>query len=240
LLVGGNISHILDTTTLDVSHEQKFMTFYGDIQGGPFKYVYLDGLVSMVEVWYSGRRECMEFSEVFTMMAPRDISDLLWPACCFLLVFLLAACSAGSSHSSLFMTHRPTQVATTQAPGTPAASPADSNRCINAALGPDAQGMDINTTVGATIESTTALPILAKHDVKIIWDMVGVGPFHVFGLGPRGIRVLPLQGPQAYLSSDGTQPGGEWGTLFNFPVAGCWDLHATRDHAFGDLWLDVL
>jgi hypothetical protein len=158
----------------------------------------------MVEVWYSGRRECMEFSEVFTMMAPRDISDLLWPACCFLLVFLLAACSAGSSHSSLFMTHRPTQVATTQAPGTPAASPADSNRCINAALGPDAQGMDINTTVGATIESTTGLPILAKHDVKIIWDMVGVGPFHVFGLGPRGIRVLPLQGPQAYLSSDGT------------------------------------
>jgi hypothetical protein len=47
LLVGGNISHILDTTTLDVSHEQKFMIFYGDIQGGPFKYVYLDGLVTV-------------------------------------------------------------------------------------------------------------------------------------------------------------------------------------------------
>ncbi len=240
LLVGGNISHILDTTTLDVSHEQKFMTFYGDIQGGPFKYVYLDGLVTMVEVWYSGRREFMEFSEVFIMMAPRDISGLLWPAFCLLLVFLLAACSSGSSHSMLSRPPRPTQVATTQVMGTEAASPVNLNRCINAALGRNVQGMDTNVTVGATIESTTGLPILAKHDVRIIWDMAGTGPFYVFGLGPRGIRLLPLQGPQAHLTADGTQSGGEWSTLFNFPVAGCWDLHATRDYAFGDLWLDVL
>jgi hypothetical protein len=238
LLVGGNISHILDTTTLDVSHEQKFMTFYGDIQGGPFKYVYLAGLVVIVEVWYSGRREFMEFSEVFIMMAPRVISGLLWPVCCSLLVFSLAACSSGSSHSTLSTPPRPTQVATTQVLGTEAVSPADSNRCINAALGRNVQGMNTNVTVGATIESSTGLPILAKHDVKIIWDMAGTGPFYVFGLGPRGIRLLPFQGPLVHLTANGT--GAEWGTLFNFPVAGCWDLHAMRDHAFGDLWLDVL
>jgi len=98
--------------------------------------------------------------------------------------------------------------------------------------------MDSNVTVGATIESSTGLPILAKHDVKIIWDMAGTGPFYVFGLGPRGIRLLPLQGPLVHLAANGT--GDEWGTLFNFPVAGCWDLHAMRDQAFGDLWLDVL
>ena len=177
----------------------------------------------------------MEFSEVFIMMAPRDISGLLWPAFCLLLVFLLAACSSGSSHSMLSRPPRPTQVL-----GTEAASPVNLNRCINAALGRNVQGMDTNVTVGATIESTTGLPILAKHDVRIIWDMAGTGPFFVFGLGPRGIRLLPLQGPQAHLTADGTQSGGEWSTLFNFPVAGCWDLHATRDYAFGDLWLDVL
>lgn len=172
------------------------------------------------------------------MIAPGNISGRLWPVCCFLLVFLLAACSAGSSHSSLLVTHRPTQVETTQAPGTPAGSPADSNRCINAALAPDVQGIGTNVSVGAMIESKTGLPILAKHDVKIIWDMVGTGPFYVFGLGPRGIRLLPLQGPLVHVAANGT--GDEWGTLFNFPVAGCWDLHAMRDQAFGDLWLDVL
>src|SRR6266567_1677499 len=124
------------------------------------------------------------------MIAPGNISGRLWPVCCFLFVFLLAACSAGPSHSSLPMMHKPTQVKTTQAPGTPAGSPADSNRCINAAL------------------------------------------------GPGGIRLLPLQGPLVHLTANGT--GDEWGTLFNFPIAGCWDLHAMRDQAFGDLWLDVL
>src|SRR5258708_775558 len=120
------------------------------------------------------------------MIAPGNISGRLWLVCCFLLVFLLAACSAGSSHSSLPMTHKLTQVETTQAPGTPAGSPADSNRCINAALGPGVQGIGTNVSVGAMIESKTGLPILAKHDVKIIWDMAGTGPFYVFGLGVRG------------------------------------------------------
>src|SRR5216684_554259 len=87
------------------------------------------------------------------------------------------------------MTHKPTQV-----PGTPTGLPADSNRCINAALGPSVQGIGTNVSVGAMIESKTGLPILARHDVKIIWDMTGTGPFYVFGLGPRGIRLLPLQG----------------------------------------------
>ena len=98
--------------------------------------------------------------------------------------------------------------------------------------------MGTNVSVGAMIESKTGLPILAKHDVKIIWAMAGTGPFYVFGLGPHGIRLLPLEGPLVHLTANGT--GYEWGTLFNFPVAGCWDLHATRDQAFGDLWLDVL
>jgi len=78
------------------------------------------------------------------MIAPGNISGRLWPVCCFLLVFLLAACSAGSSHSSLPMTYKPTQVETTQAPGKPTGLPADSNRCINAALGPGVQGIGTN------------------------------------------------------------------------------------------------
>src|SRR5260370_35423857 len=116
------------------------------------------------------------------MIAPGNISGRLWPVCCFLLVFLLAACSAGSSHSSLPMTYKPTQVETTQAPGKPTGLPADSNRCINAALGPGVQGIGTNFSVGALIEYTTGLPILARHDLRNIWAMTGTGPFYVLWL----------------------------------------------------------
>jgi hypothetical protein len=64
--------------------------------------------------------------------------------------------------------------------------------------------------------------------------------FDIMALGPHGMKVLPSQGPDRHLGSNWNRPGGEWGTVFTFPVAGCWDLHATSDNAFGDVWLKIV
>ncbi|HKF38789.1 MAG TPA: hypothetical protein VKB35_17980 [Ktedonobacteraceae bacterium] len=75
--------------------------------------------------------------------------------------------------------------------------------------------------------------------MKIVWRMTGSGSFTVVALGPQGMNVPPSQGPIAHLGSNWNRPGDEWGTVFYFPVAGCWDLHATRGTSSGDVWLVV-
>jgi hypothetical protein len=76
--------------------------------------------------------------------------------------------------------------------------------------------------------------------VKIVWRMTGSGDFTIVALGPSGMKVPPSQGPNAHLGSDWNRPGDEWGTVFTFPLAGCWDLHATRGNAIGDVWLKIV
>jgi hypothetical protein len=76
--------------------------------------------------------------------------------------------------------------------------------------------------------------------VKIVWRMTGSGDFTIVALGPSGMKIPPSQGPIKHLGSDWNRPGDEWGTVFTFPVAGCWDLHATRGNAFGDVWLEIV
>ena len=58
-------------------------------------------------------------------------------------------------------------------------------------------------------------------------------------LGPNH-QVPSSWGPDRHLGSNWNRPGAEWGTGFTFPVAGCWDLHATSDNAFGDVWLKIV
>jgi hypothetical protein len=76
--------------------------------------------------------------------------------------------------------------------------------------------------------------------VKIVWRITGSGFFDIVALGPHGMKVPPSQGPTRHLGSNWNRPGDEWGTVFTFPVAGCWDLHVTRDNAFGDVWLKIV
>ena len=83
-------------------------------------------------------------------------------------------------------------------------------------------------------------PPLANSEVKIVWRMTGSGTFNIVAISPSGMKVPPSQGPSEHLGSNWNRPGDEWGTVFIFPVAGCWDLHATRDNAFGDVWLKVV
>ena len=163
------------------------------------------------------------------MLSHKNFLHHFWVICFFLPVLLLTACSPDSFSSSPAVTPRPTRVSTPEE-----ISPGSTAACPKAAVGPNVQGIATNAELSAVIESTTGFPILVRHDVKIRWTMTGSGALHVVALGPSGMRVHPLQGPSEHRS-----PTEEWGSLFNFPVAGCWDLHASRGNGFGDIWLAV-
>jgi hypothetical protein len=167
--------------------------------------------------------------------------------CLIVFIVLLAACSTSSPTSS-----SPSPVAqktiaaaspspTITGPFTPGlkscqpASPID-----NSSVGPEVRGTGINAELWALIESTSGIPPLAKTEVKIVWRMTGSGDFSIVAVGPDGVKVSPSQGPTEHLGSNWNHPGDEWGTVFTFPRAGCWDLHATRGNASGDVWLKVV
>ena len=87
---------------------------------------------------------------------------------------------------------------------------------------------------------TSPLPLHAQEDIKIVWRMTGSGGFQLIALGPQGQQLRPKEGPAAHLGSNwNDHPGDEWGTVFNFPVPGCWDIRATRDDASGDALLII-
>ena len=142
---------------------------------------------------------------------------------------LLAACASGTSASSSSGSQVPGS-----APSRQVSPPVTTPTCPYAAVGPNVEATATGAEVSVVIESTTGFPILAGYLVKIRWTVAGSGPLHVVAHGPRGMTLLPAQGPSEHIT-----PPNEWGTVFTFPVAGCWNLHVTRDHAAGDIWLDV-
>jgi len=106
-------------------------------------------------------------------------------------------------------------------------------------VGPEVQGTASGAELWALIQSTSGIPPLAKTEVKIVWRMTGTGDFSIAAIGPSGMKVSPSQGPTQHEGSNWNRPGDEWGTVFTFPVAGCWDLHATRSNASGDVWFKI-
>ena len=161
----------------------------------------------------------------------------------FLLLTLLTACSTSSPSPVPPAAHKPTPALSPTITGPRAsglkncrpASPID-----NSSVGPEVQGTATNAVFWALLFSTSGVPPLAGTEVKIVWRMTGSGDFTIVALGPNGMKVPPSQGPSEHLGSNWNRPGDEWGTVFTFPVAGCWDLHATRDNAFGDVWLKIV
>ncbi len=166
-----------------------------------------------------------------------------WYVPLFLLIVLLAACSTNSPSSKPQTLRTPTSTlpATITGPTNPGlkncqpASPID-----NSSVGPEAHGTGANAEFWALLMSTSGIPPAAKTDVKIVWRMTGEGDFNIVAIGPHGTKVSPTEGPTAHQGSNWNRPGDEWGTVFNFPADGCWDLHAIRDNAFGDVWLKVV
>jgi hypothetical protein len=180
--------------------------------------------------------------------------------CLFLLIALLTACSASSPTPSSPAAQKPTPALspavtspTAQKP-TPVLSPTITGptapglkNCQPASpmdipsVGPaEVQGTATNAELWALIMSTSGVPPLANTFVKIVWRMTNSDYLDLVALGPHGMKVPPSWGPDRHLGSNWNRPGGEWGTGFTFPVAGCWDLHATSDNAFGDVWLKIV
>jgi hypothetical protein len=79
--------------------------------------------------------------------------------------------------------------------------------------------------------------VLGKQ-TKIVWRMVGSGDLDLVAIAPDGSRVPP-DWLDPHGSSTWTRPGAEWGSGFTFTQTGCWDLHAVRQGASGDVWLVV-
>ena len=182
-----------------------------------------------------------------------------WRSLCLLLLLtLLTACSTSSPTSSppaaqnLTPALSPAVTSPTAQNPTPVLSPTitgptapglkncqPASPIDNSSVGPEVQGTATNAELWGLIQSTSGVPPLANTMVKIVWRITGSGFFDIVALGSHGMKVPPSQGPTRHLGSNWNRPGDKWGTVFTFPAAGCWDLHATRDNAFGDVWLKV-
>jgi len=84
------------------------------------------------------------------------------------------------------------------------------------------------------------VPPPAGAEIKVVWRMTGTGTFAFRVTDSAGTLVPLAWGPEVHAGSSWTHPGDEVGTGFNFPHAGCWDIHVARADAYGDLWLQVL
>jgi hypothetical protein len=105
-------------------------------------------------------------------------------------------------------------------------------------MGPEVHGKATNSELWALIMAAENPP-RAKGLVKIVWRMTGVGNLELVALGPKGEHLSPNDGPQEHSGSSWNRPGLEWGSVFTFPEGGCWQVHASRDGAWGDVWLNI-
>lgn len=100
---------------------------------------------------------------------------------------------------------------------------------------PEAQGRSTDITVWALFFQR---PVEARTDVKVVWRVTGTGGFNVRAYHPSG-ATAEADRVQEHLGSTWQKPGDEWGSWFNFPVSGCWNLHVTHGQSSGDLWINV-
>lgn len=111
---------------------------------------------------------------------------------------------------------------------------------VTSAIGfPEARAAAVDAEAWALFFRPNSQPVTANQRVKIVWRMTGSGRFEVSAYSPTGLRVEPETGPDFHPSSNWARPGDEWGTWFKFPAAGCWNLHASREKSYGDVWIDV-
>jgi len=152
---------------------------------------------------------------------------LFWLVSCLLLVILLAACSLWPMQT----TKQPTLTQKSSVSTCQPLSP-----ITTSAIGlPEVRGTaNGQTSLWALLFS----PLVAHQQVKIVWRMTGDGNLQVVARGPNGMSVKP-DWITPHDSSNWNRPGDEWGTGFTLPTPGCWDFHATRGTAFGDIWLIV-
>jgi hypothetical protein len=80
------------------------------------------------------------------------------------------------------------------------------------------------------------IPVPAQRDVKIIWRVTGNGTLTLMAVNRAG-ESLRAEDVAAHDGSSWRRPGDEWGSAWNFPEPGCWDLHVERGTTVADVWL---
>ncbi|EFH89771.1 hypothetical protein [Ktedonobacter racemifer] len=162
-----------------------------------------------------------------------------------LLMLCLSACSSGNTFSTS-TTPAPSNAAPTATPTPRQASLlpfTPPTKCqppspISTKL-PEVRGTTPNAELWALLFPTSGLPIKAKQEIKIVWRMTGSGDIHLRAYNPDGKSVNPVWGPEEHGGSSWNRPGAEWGTGFNFPTPGCWNVHVERTNVSGDVWFNV-
>ena len=182
----------------------------------------------------AGKKRCV-------MRSKKYGSGWSWSIYSFLIVVVLTACSNSAVAPTTPVTKESPQVPspTTSPPsklGNPGCHPPSPLDTSNLGF-PEAQGttasMDLWTLFLGGVPSV-------GNEGKIIWRM-GAGfpdPIHIVALGPYGQRILPIF-LERHEGSNWSRPGGEVGTGFKFPTAGCWDLRVTGGTGVGDVWIVV-
>ena len=161
---------------------------------------------------------------------------------CFFLISLLVACSS-STPAPLTSHATPTSIPTAKFSPTP--TPILGSTGCHPPSPLDTSNSGFLEAPGTTQARDLWVLFLGgvppvKVTAKIIWKdgESFQDPIQVVGLGPQGERLQPLF-LQKHGNSNWDRPGAEWGTAFNFPVAGCWDLHVTGGKTVGDVWVII-
>ena len=80
-------------------------------------------------------------------------------------------------------------------------------------------------------------PLRAGEKIKMVWRVTGEGEFTIRAVqGDQEAELLWAFGPR---ESNFYRPGEEWGTVFVFPSAGCWDIEITRATSVAHFWIEA-
>ena len=174
------------------------------------------------------------------MATYKKFSNRGWLMCVLLVVPLFTACF--STPTPPITKHTPTSLPTS-IPTRPVSYSCQLQRTplrTSTFSIPEIQGVASHSELWALLQSSTGVPPKAKAALKLLCRMTGSGAFSLVALNAQGKYLLPDHGPDVHGGSNWNRPGDEWGSIFTFATPGCWDLHASRDGASGDLWLNIV
>lgn len=77
-----------------------------------------------------------------------------------------------------------------------------------------------------------------RRGTKIVWRSTGEGAFSVNADGPGGAVIEPFF-QERHGGSNWARPGDEWGTLWEFPEAGCWRFSVQRGNETAEISIEI-
>ncbi len=110
---------------------------------------------------------------------------------------------------------------------------------VDAAIGaPVIQGLGDGVQAFAMIEASSIPPHVGDQ-IKVVWRLTGSGTPTFSTDGPDSRKASLLFGPQSHEGSNWNEPGDEWGTGFEFPSPGCWQIAVARGSGSAKIWLAI-